>query len=273
MLRFSLVIALTVTLFTALFTAQSASACGADSDCVIDNGRIYRIRMPANATNEKVGAIVFAHGYRGSAAGVMRNKSLARMADRLGVALIALDAGGEDWALANAPHPMGGRDVLAYVDNVLADATQQFAIDPDRIMASGFSAGGMLVWTLACERANSFAGFVAMSGTFWAPVPATCPGPAASLIHIHGDADKTVPLLGRAIGATRQGEVPKALEMYARLGGFGPSKSTQNGKLRCETRRNDTDDILTYCEFSGGHSFRTEYLRQAWEMLVEAGQL
>ena len=100
----------------------------------------------------------------------------------------------------------------------------------------------------------------------------TCPGPAASVIHIHGDADKTVPLRGRAIGATRQGDVPAALEIYAKLGNFGAPVSEIKGSLRCETRRNTTNDILSYCEFSGGHSFRTQYLRQAWEMLAGAGQ-
>jgi len=156
---------------------------------------------------------------------------------------------------------------------VIADATARFGIDKDRLVASGFSAGAMLVWTLACESGDRFAGFVPIAGTFWAPVPKSCPGPVSSVIHIHGDADKTVPLLGRAIADTRQGSVPDALAMYARHGEFGPASAERIGKLGCDTRRNATGEILAFCQFSGGHSFRTEYLRQAWDMLAKAGRL
>jgi len=271
MLRFAIVVAA----LASMTGPQPALACGIESDCLLDDGRSYRIRMPETETDtgQAIGAIFFAHGYRGSAAGVMRNKSLGAMADRLGVALIALDAAGEDWALAGAPHPGEGRDELTYVDNVIADATAKFGIDKDRLVASGFSAGGMLVWTLACERGDLFAGFVPIAGTFWAPVPNSCPGPVSSVIHIHGDADKTVPLLGRAIANTRQGAVPDALAMYARLGDFGPASAERIGNLDCDTRRNATGEILSFCQFSGGHSFRTEFLGQAWDMLVRAGRL
>jgi len=114
MLRFAIVLAV----LASMTGPQPALACGIDSDCLVDDGRSYRIRMPETetSTGEAIGAIFFAHGYRGSAAGVMRNKSLGAMADQLGVALIALDAAGEDWALAGAPHPGEGQNELTYVD-------------------------------------------------------------------------------------------------------------------------------------------------------------
>jgi polyhydroxybutyrate depolymerase len=46
--------------------------------------------MPAGHDGKTRGpALVFAHGYCGSAAGVMRNKTLTGLTDRLGMALIA----------------------------------------------------------------------------------------------------------------------------------------------------------------------------------------
>ena len=71
-------------------------ACGSDTDCVVGD-RIYRIHI-GEKTAPEMGAIVFAHGYRGSAAGVMRNGSLKGLADELGIALIALD-----FPLSNSP--------------------------------------------------------------------------------------------------------------------------------------------------------------------------
>ena len=266
-------IALIFALFAGLSTASPALACGSDSDCRVGGGRSYRIHLPQKPSGNSFGAIFFAHGYRGSAAGVMRNKSLTRLADRLGVALVALDAGSDDWALPGAPHPARGRNEMGYADNVIADVTKRFGIDPSRLVASGFSAGAMLVWNLACERGDRFAGFIPISGTFWAPVPKNCASPPANLIHIHGDADRTVPLLGRPIARAHQGEVPKALAMYTRHGGFGAPRRKRVGDLRCQVQRNPAGNILTFCAFKGGHSFRTEFLAQAWRMLAKAGQI
>jgi polyhydroxybutyrate depolymerase len=193
----------------------------------------------------------------------------------LGAALIALDAGEDDWIIPNAPRHMAsdGAEEFAYVDAVLADAGTRFGVDPARVMATGFSAGGMMVWNLACARSDRFAGFAPVSGTFWLEPPATCTGPVANVIHIHGDDDPTVPLDGRAIGPTRQGKVSEAFEMYGDYGGFGPMSYVMRDDLRCEERRNGAGDLLDFCLFSGGHSFRTEFVRFAWERLREAGRL
>ncbi len=269
------------TLLAAIFAvsgftlAAPALACGADTDCKVGS-RIYRISLPKGYNGKTpVGAIVFAHGYRGSAKGVMRNKSLRRMASDMGLALIALDAGARDWSLPNSPNRTrrNGSVEYKYVDAVLRDAEARFAIDDKRIMATGFSAGGMLVWNLACAMPGRFAGFAPMSGTFWKRAPKTCARPVASVVHIHGDADKTVPLGGRVIGPTHQGNVMKALDMYGKFGHFGAQKKSHQGKLSCTNSKNPEGEILDFCLFSGGHSFRTEFVRFAWVTLAKAGQL
>lgn len=258
----------------AVALAGPATGCGPDSPCALPDDRFYLIRMPAGAEGP-VGAIVFAHGYRGTAAGIMRNAGLGRLAAELNVALIAVKSAMPDWSLPNAPPQATDRviDEPAYFDAVLADATARFDIDPERIVASGFSAGGMMVWTLACDRGHRFAGFVPISGTFWHPVPRGCDSPPASLIHIHGTEDRVVPLRGRAIQNTRQGVVPDALEMYRRHGGFGGSAPHSAAGLECDTSRNAGGDILAFCQFVGGHGFRAAYLAAAWSMLARAGQL
>ncbi|MFV2034508.1 MAG: PHB depolymerase family esterase, partial [Halocynthiibacter sp.] len=170
-----------------------AQSCGAGGDCPVAGGD-YRISLPENREDAApIGAIVFAHGYSGSSAGVMRNMGLRRMASDLGVALIALNASGGGWNLPNSPGHgnRADRDEMVYVDRVLNDATARFGLDRERIVAAGFSAGGMFVWNLICERSNSFMGFVPMSGTFWKAAPKSCSSPPANVIHIHGDADPT----------------------------------------------------------------------------------
>ena len=258
-----------------LLLASPALACGPDTDCAVGD-RSYRIAMPdGHDGTTPVGALVWHHGYRGSAKGVMRNGSLRRMVSEAGLALIAAQGVNGTWDLPYGPRTFDstGAAEFAYSDAMLDDASARFAIDRDRVIASGFSAGGMVVWNLACSHPANFAGFIPMSGTFWLKPPQTCVEPAASIVHIHGDADKTVPLTGRAIRETKQGEVEDALSMYATFGKFGPEQTSQTGALRCRNRANDAGNVLEFCLFPGGHSFRTEHLRYGIERLREAGQI
>ena len=268
--------------FKALFAASAlallstpALACGPDTDCTLGD-RTYRIAMPEGHDGKTpVGAIVFSHGFRGTAAGLMRNGNMRRMISDMGLAFIALKSKGAGWNLPKSPRNFDsdGSAEFAYVDAVIADAAKRHPIDTDRLMATGFSAGGMMTWNLACARSELFAGFAPISGTFWLEAPQTCSGPAASIVHIHGDNDPTVPLNGRAIASTHQGKVSEALSMYSDYGDFEATKPSKTTQLSCENSANAEGDVLNFCLFEGGHSFRSEYLRYAWDVFEDAGRL
>ena len=256
-------------------TSGTALACGANTNCWIGD-RHYRIAMPASHDGKTpVGAIVFAHGYQGSAAGIMRNKTLRRTASDLGVALIAVKAVGPDWDIPHAPRKPNsdGTNEYEYFDAVIEDAASKFAIDTDRLMATGFSAGGMMVWNLICARSDKFAAFAPMAGTFWLEVPKTCAGPVANVIHIHGAKDRTVPLAGRKILNTHQGDVMETLAMYKKYGKFGASNTRKTGNLTCQNRTNAKGDILNFCMFPGKHSFSSKFVKFAWESFDAVGRL
>lgn len=250
----------------AIAAAPDARACGPESDCALGD-RHYRIYLPADADGTPaMGAIIFAHGYKGTAAGTLKSAALRAMADRLGVALIAAKSAGDDWSIPGAPSigAIDGADELAYFDAVRADATRRFGIDPDRLIAAGFSAGGMMTWTLACHRSADYAAFVPMAGTFWRPIPETCSGPVADIIHLHGTADRIVPLEGRRIEDARQGAIRDAIAMYARFGAFAEPAPRRLAGTDCEERRNPDGARLSLCLFDGGHSFDTTFLESAW---------
>jgi polyhydroxybutyrate depolymerase len=252
------------------FVPLSAFACGATSDCVIPDGT-YRISLPENAA-QPIGAIVFAHGYQGSAAGTMKNTSLLKLAADRGVALIAIEAGADDWAIPNAPgDSTSPRDEMAYLDAVIADAAQQFGIDPASVVVTGFSAGGMFVWNVICERGDAYAGYIPYSGTFWKGPPATCPAAAQNIVHVHGTADTTVPMEGRAIGNTRQGDLIEVLSMYMNDKGFTASDAYSTTDLTCSHAANSAGKRLDLCLFNGKHSFTSERLGAAYDMLMPKG--
>ncbi|HEV7266130.1 MAG TPA: hypothetical protein VGN83_14595 [Falsiroseomonas sp.] len=250
--------------------AMAAHACGPDTDCVVGQ-RGYRIRLPDGASGTGgIGAILFAHGHGGTAAEIMADDELGRAAAALGVALIALQASPPGWALPGSPSVPTERrvDELAYVDGVVADAARRFAIMPQRIMVSGMSAGAMLVWNLACERGQYFAGFAPIAGTFWAPLPADCPSLPAILLHVHGTADHVVPLEGRAIRQSRQGSVFSAIALFARLGGHGPARQVRMDALNCALQRNAAGAELALCLHEGGHDYRVRDIVTAWRAIA-----
>lgn len=251
-----------------LFTLP-ALACGPDTDCTVAGDRTYRYYAPD--TDQPMGAFFHAHGYRGSANGAMRNQSLRTMADRLGMAFIALNADADDWNLAYRPRNPQQTEAAEYdyVRAVIADLATRIDLDQSRLISTGFSAGGMMTWTLACGMGDTFAGFVPYSGTFWRDAPRNCPTPAAHLIHIHGDADGTVPLEGRAIGPTRQGNVYDALTLYQMHGGFRAAQPEEMpNDLRCMTRDNPEGLLMSFCTFGGGHSYSTARVEWAIERIL-----
>lgn len=260
------------TIAALILSTQTAQACGVNTDCDVPGG-FYRIDVPETAPT---GAILFAHGYRGTANGTMRNARFRQMATDMGLAFVALDAGtADDWKLPNAPRTNAetGQANFDYVAAVVDDLQNRYGISNDRVMITGFSAGGMLVWNLACARPDLAGGFAPVSGTFWLTPPDSCAAPAASIIHMHGDNDPTVPLTGRVIANTKQGDVSEALAFYREVGGFSGEYARQGPGLDCEGQTNATGDILEFCMFEGGHSFSRTFVQDAWERFVAVGQI
>ena len=251
-----------------LATATPAGACGTDSDCVIGE-RSYRIVLPDGyAAMKDLGAIVYAHGYRGNAGKSIHNKALAELAEELGVAIVAANGVDGRW---NLPHRPGSaeplaQDELAYFDDLKADLMNRFGIAPKRIMMTGFSAGGMVTWHLACYRGDDFMGFAPMSGTFWEPVPEECPTGPVNLIHYHGTKDTVVPLDGRRIREAKQGNVFDALGLMTRIGGYKPAGHEELSDMECARKQNDAGKRLEVCLYPSGHGFRTENIKRAWRI-------
>ena len=260
---------------TLTLLASPTFACGPDSDCAVEGDRTYRYYMPD--VEGPVGAFFHAHGYRGTADGAMNNAALREMADRLGMAFIALSADADDWNLAHRPSDPDQQEAAEedYVRSVIADVSDRIDLDHTQLISTGFSAGGMMTWTLACSMGDTFAGFVPYAGTFWDPVPATCDSSVSTIIHIHGLEDTTVPLDGRAIGETRQGSVIEAFQMYMAHGGL-PSPAQvdfphgQGCLVSMSPMGAEVESGIALCLFEGGHSYSTTRVEWAIDQILDA---
>jgi len=257
-------------------TSTSALACGPSSQCKIDNNRHYYIAMPAGHDGKTpVGAVVFSHGYKGTALGTMKNKKMRKIVSDMGLALIATKSKGDDWDIPYSPssYDSDGQDEFRYFDNVIDHASANFPIDTKRMMATGFSAGGMVTWNLICARSDKFAAFAPMAGTFWLKIPQGCETPATNVIHIHGKTDRTVPLGGRKIRQTKQGDVPTTIAMYKDFGKFKATQPTTNAEFNfeCENHENAAGKIFNYCLFPGRHQFNSFFIKYAWDKFADNG--
>ncbi len=190
-----------------LFAAWSGSAtaqdCGAPgSPCQTESG-VYNAVLPDDASDSvRLPAFLHLHGLGGSGDKVVGNKRFARAITGQGYMLIAptglrwAGGGPTDWSVRDGSP--AERDEEAFILEVIADAERRFDLDRKRIILSGFSRGGSMVWDLACHAPQHFAAFAPGGGGFWRPLPRQCKSPVR-LFHVHGWKDRVVPLEGRKI--------------------------------------------------------------------------
>ncbi len=123
-------------------------------------------------------------------------------------------------------------------------ARERYPVDPDRVVAMGFSQGGTMAYDLALRDPGRFAGLAALSSWFPEQLAATLPKVAEHeglpVLVIHGTSDNMLP-------------VEKARESRETLRPYGVA--------------------MTYREFEGmGHEIREEALRLILKWLEEKTQ-
>ncbi len=212
-----LAIGLAIGLAVALAASVAMADCnGAPEACKVANGT-YHIVLPPGATGP-VPAIILLHGYGGEGVGTIRNKAMVNLMLGRGYAVIAPDGqrrnndAGRTWDFH--PDRPATRDETAFLIAVADDAAAIYGLDRDNMLLAGFSIGGSMTSYVACAEPKAFAAYAPVAGSFWRPHPTGCAGPVR-LLHTHGKADTTVPLLGREVAPRfKQGNVLEAMEIW-----------------------------------------------------------
>ena len=242
--------------------APAAAGCGGpDAACRVDLGR-YRAVAPGDDT--PAGAVVYLHGYQGSAKAVMHNRGLVRAVREAGYLLVAPH--GRDGTWNHVGSPAGhDRDELAFLDQVRRDVRRRFDLAGKPILLAGFSQGASMVWDVACYR-GGYTGFAAVAGAFWQPLPQSCPAAGIALTHVHGLDDDVVPLEGRPIGdGWRQGDTHRALALLKRHNACppGPDRRSAAGALRCKHWTSCRRGRVQVCLHDGGHTLKPAWVARA----------
>ncbi|MEK0082697.1 alpha/beta hydrolase family esterase [Benzoatithermus flavus] len=244
----------------------SAVACPGLDPCAIPGGGYYALPPPGWNGDTPLPTMIFFHGYGMKALELAQDPDFTRPFAMAGVLLVLPDSLGPGWG-RDRPTPRG-RDEIAFSDALRADLVHRFHADPGRLLASGFSAGGILTLELACRRGGGYAGFVVIAGTFREPLPASCPTGPVDLLQIHGLADTVVPIDGtppddpiRLVG------VEDGLATLRALDGCGsaPDRTTDGPSgQRCSVwDRCTSGRELRLCLHPGGHLVPEGWVAQA----------
>ncbi len=263
-------VALAVT--ASLYASEAAADCnGVAKPCRLSNGT-YHIVLPDGATG-RIPAIILLHGYGGEGVGTIRNRGMVDLMLGRGYAVIAPDGqprdngNGRSWGFH--PDRPSARDETAFLIAVADDAAARFGLKRDEMLLAGFSIGGSMTSYVACEAPAAFAAYAPVAGSFWRPHPAGCAGPVR-LLHTHGKADQTVPLLGREIMPDFvQGNVFEAMEIWRNTNGCVTSEPDRTDRLgiytveHWETCLPGTD--LDFALHEGGHSIPKGWAKMAMD--------
>lgn len=261
-------------LAAALLVAAPGSVragCGAEpAACSMSSGTYHAV-LPEYA--EKAPVLVFLHGYGSSGENAISLTRMVEPALARGYAVLAPDGlprstDGSGPASWNFYPGWSGRDEAGFLKDVVADAAHRFGVDSDRVLLSGFSAGGFMVNYLACSTPEAFDAYAPVAGGFWRPHPDVCAGPVR-LFHTHGWADTTVPLEGRLLGGGRfqQGDIFAGLEIWRAANACADEKPTgfdRTGEfLRRLWEACEPGSALEMALFPGGHTVPSGWVDMA----------
>lgn len=248
--------------------ATARDDCGRFSACTVDGGE-YRVHVPDGWDGTKpLPALLYFHGWQGSADGVILNEGVTQAADELGVLLVVPNGQGKTWSFPGSPSHY--RDETAFVSRMLDDVMARYPVQPDRTVATGFSMGASMAWFVACDLGDRFAGFVPVAGAYWNPIPTDCAAPVPNLIQIHGTSDTVVPMEGRAIREVyRQSDVDASLKTWRDRAGCEPApEPLEMGELVCERWRGCGDRLLELCTHPGGHMIKPGWVVDGYRALM-----
>jgi polyhydroxybutyrate depolymerase len=223
-----------------LLLAVSGTAVAAEScdPCRLPDGGSYRVQAPPGWDGHaRLPVLVFLHGYTGRAADVLADPAVAGPAAALGFLLVAPNGLNGAWAHEGSPHQ-------------------------ELVVLGGFSDGASMVWDMACFAPLGFAAFLPFSGGFWERMPTACTAPV-NLRHVHGTADETVPLAGRAIREHwRQADIGRGFAIWRETDRCTapPEPHSLSGGLECEVWTCRTRRTLELCLHPGGHEMAAGWL-------------
>ena len=191
--------------------------------------RRYHLFVPAGMDQAPAALVLALHGSFNSAKSMAQATQLDAAAEANQFLVAYPEAQREIWN-GGFCCTLGRGDPAAdvqFLDAVITDAGAVHPVDGERVYAVGVSAGAVMAYRLACDRAGRIAGAGAVAGVML--LDGCQPAEPVSVIAINGTADPIVPYEGGRIrgGATAPGPPVMAVaERWAALDACSGSPAT-----------------------------------------------
>jgi polyhydroxybutyrate depolymerase len=158
--------------------------------------REYLAFAPTSLSSSQPIPVVFVfHGGTGTARGAAVQTGFDAEAERRGFLIVYPQGLRRTWNAGSCCGPAArlGVDDVAFVSALLDELGRAHRVDPDRVFATGISNGGMMAARLACDLPGRFAAIAPVAATLSTACDRAEP---VSVLHIHGTADRNVPIDG-----------------------------------------------------------------------------
>jgi len=164
-----------------------------------------------------------------------------------------------------------GPDDVPYLGGLIEDVVDRWPVDPGAVFAVGHSNGGFMSYRLACERADLFAGILALAGD---AVTLPCaPARPVSVLHLHGTADDIVSYAGAEPSVAQWAQHDRCGSSATR----GEDLDLDAGLAGAETRTSSIDGcppgvaVELWSLEGAGHSpsFTDAFAPAAWRWLTD----
>ena len=202
--------------------------------------RTYILHIPASYDATRPTPLVLAfHGIGLNAEEMIRISGLSEQADTSGFIVAYPNGTGENKSW-NGGHCCGEAaknnvDDVGFVRALIDELAALINIDPDRVYATGFSNGAIMVYRLACELSDRIAAIASVAATQILDDQEAChPARSVPIIHFHGTADRLNPYDG---GTTSAGfefvAVEDAIRFWAEKNACpDPLQQTESGTIQ-----------------------------------------
>ncbi|MAD73367.1 MAG: hypothetical protein CML20_00950 [Rheinheimera sp.] len=236
--------------FLLLWAALLMAGCGSgdaeqgESSLIKLGDRSYFLNLPAGYQPQQQYKLLLAfHGSGGTSADMQNTANFSGYSDEYIVAYP--QSGTVEWnegCNCNIANRLGIDD-LGFVDEVVADISAKYRIQPGEVFAVGFSQGGLFTQNLACNRSSSFKAFAVvaapMSGQLWQSCE---PAEPVSIMLVMGKNDNVLPYNGYTHSNFGLVSATQAITRFATL----------NRSLPVALKQTMTNDQVEILSFSNG---------------------